>query len=452
MALRWLVQQGIPVIPKSSNPVHIRSNFELFDFGLSSGEMQTLGQATAPAETGTAAHPDDAQDCRAEEEPPLLAAETEATATEATATEAAETEAAAPATTSNMSSTMLAVRTNGACGAPFTDCVHIASVPLPKPLWGEALIRVNASSVNPSDVDSVKAGGCTHGCGADFSGVVVSCRLCRRLKAGDAVWGLSRPAYSQYVASPEAMVSLRPPQLGPLEAATIPEVGLTSLFSLKRTGSVPGSPLPAGSPWRVQGTGSPWSNYSNLTVVVTAGSGGTGSVGIQLAKAWGARHIATATTGAGLAYVRSLGATYVTDYKQVDIFDSLPDNSVDIVYDNYGAEGTATKAMHAIRPGGVYLMVPHGECYEKRWQAPPCLAANPKRGVRQLNYATGPDFVEHAAAGLDELAALYGQGKLSTHIDKTFHLADVASAFDYSAGPGEGGVGSHIGKIALRIS
>ena len=62
------------------------------------------------------------------------------------------------------------------------------------------------------------------------------------------------------------------------------------------------------------------------------GRAGTGSIGIELAKAWGAKHIATATTGsAGIAFVRSLGATFVTDYKQQDLWDALPENSVDIV-------------------------------------------------------------------------------------------------------------------------
>ena len=46
---------------------------------------------------------------------------------------------------------------------------------------------------------------------------------------------------------------------------------------------------------------------------------------------YGAKHIATATTGEGFAFVRSLGATFVTDYTKEDIFDVLPDNSVDIV-------------------------------------------------------------------------------------------------------------------------
>ena len=46
---------------------------------------------------------------------------------------------------------------------------------------------------------------------------------------------------------------------------------------------------------------------------------------------YGAKHIATATTGEGFAFVRSLGATFVTDYTKEDIFDVLPDDSVDIV-------------------------------------------------------------------------------------------------------------------------
>jgi len=52
VALKWLVQQGIPVIPKSDNPVHQRENMELFDFQLTSGEMARLTAATTPATAG----------------------------------------------------------------------------------------------------------------------------------------------------------------------------------------------------------------------------------------------------------------------------------------------------------------------------------------------------------------------------------------------------------------
>ena len=64
IALRWAVQQGIPVIPKSSNPKHIASNFELFDFVIPEKDMARLSSAISPPETGTSQKPDDAQDCK----------------------------------------------------------------------------------------------------------------------------------------------------------------------------------------------------------------------------------------------------------------------------------------------------------------------------------------------------------------------------------------------------
>ena len=44
VSLRWLVQQGIPVIPRSGNPLHQKQNFELFDWALSDEEMSMLSE------------------------------------------------------------------------------------------------------------------------------------------------------------------------------------------------------------------------------------------------------------------------------------------------------------------------------------------------------------------------------------------------------------------------
>lgn len=58
VALRWVVQQGIPVIPKSGNPEHLKQDFDLFSFTLTTAEMDKLNAATTPA-TGR----DDSGDC-----------------------------------------------------------------------------------------------------------------------------------------------------------------------------------------------------------------------------------------------------------------------------------------------------------------------------------------------------------------------------------------------------
>ena len=94
--------------------------------------------------------------------------------------------------------------------------------------------------------------------------------------------------------------------------------------------------------------------------------------------------------------------------------------------------------------------MPHGLCYETKLQRPPCLAKSAKPGVTQLNYDTHPDFEANMKAGLDELAQLVDAGKVVAPLDRTFGFEDIALAFNYSAGPGEGGVsGGHRGKISL---
>jgi NADPH:quinone reductase-like Zn-dependent oxidoreductase len=259
------------------------------------------------------------------------------------------------------------------------------------------------------------------------------------------VWTLANPAYAEYAVAPEALAGLKPASVPFEGAGTIPEVGLTSFMSLKRTAYPPPSEIPSGSPWSSE-------KFANLTVLITAGGGGTGSIGIELAKAWGAKHILTAATGASIPFVKSLGATYVTDYHKEDIFESLGDDTVDIVYDNYGAEGTADKAMRTIRPGGSYVLLPHSTCYVTRSQKPPCLAKSPKEGVTQLNYATGPDFSAHGLQGLDELGTLVAAGSYKPHVDRSFTLEHAAQAFNYSAGAGAGGVSAHIGKISITTA
>mmetsp|Transcript_32197 Transcript_32197/g.95881 ORF Transcript_32197/g.95881 Transcript_32197/m.95881 type:complete len:322 (+) Transcript_32197:69-1034(+) len=52
VSLRWAVQQGIPVVPKSDKASHLQSNFDLFDFQLMPDEMRRLTAATEPAVAG----------------------------------------------------------------------------------------------------------------------------------------------------------------------------------------------------------------------------------------------------------------------------------------------------------------------------------------------------------------------------------------------------------------
>merc|ERR1712232_689055 len=62
IALKWLVQQGIPVIPRSDKMQHVKANMDLFDFDLSAKEMAQLSGATSSA-AGGGPGPQDTGDC-----------------------------------------------------------------------------------------------------------------------------------------------------------------------------------------------------------------------------------------------------------------------------------------------------------------------------------------------------------------------------------------------------
>jgi NADPH:quinone reductase-like Zn-dependent oxidoreductase len=145
------------------------------------------------------------------------------------------------------------------------------------------------------------------------------------------------------------------------------------------------------------------------------------------------RHTLRLQSGDGIAFVQSLGADLVIDYAKQELFDALPDNSVDIVYDNYGAKGTADKAMHAIRPGGVYLVMDTG--------GGGTISKHPKAGVTQIAFGLA-DLSDHTK-GLDIVKSMFDAGKLKPHTQATYSLAQVPAAFNVDTS------GKVLGKLAI---
>ena len=235
----------------------------------------------------------------------------------------------------------------------------------------QLLIRINTSSVNPCDVDLITSKPEAEAAklfrktlGFDVSGVVVAAGAdCARIKVGDAVWsdlgefglreGIAEMgAWAQYAVADEEQAGLAPTSLSLEQAGTLPLVGLTSLESLQLAGA-------------------PWPAAAKKSVVVTSGQGGTGITGVQLAKALGATRVVTACDAAHLKFCRELGADSVVDFRQTTIFAGLKDNSVDVVYDNFGSKGNADAAMRVLRPGGFFIAVQGS------------LSGHPKAGVTQ---------------------------------------------------------------------
>lgn len=307
--------------------------------------------------------------------------------------------------------------------------------PRPTAGKGQVVIAVHASSVNPVDWKILQDPSLStllsfpHVMGFDAAGTVVAVGDgCTRLKVGDAVWAdLGKywvlkgrgqlGAYAEYALADESQVALKPSSMSFADAASLPLVSLTTLQAYDQMGLVNGS------------------RGSNLTVVVTSGSGGTGLPGIQLARAFGATRVITACGPTTQQYCASLGADVVVDYTKgaSALWDAAGLDSVDAVYDNFGAKGTADLAMPALKSGGVFLFLPGKDAQPSE---------HPKPNVTQIDFGLC-DSSKHE--DLEQLAALVEAGHLRAHVSKTFALADVQSAFAESMA---GGV---IGKLGIQI-
>jgi NADPH2:quinone reductase len=175
--------------------------------------------------------------------------------------------------------------------------------PVPQPGAGEILVKVIAAGVNRPDV-AQRMGvyppppGVTDIPGLEVAGVVAACGPeVARWKGGDEVTALvSGGGYAQYCVAHETHALPVPGGLTAAEAAAIPETFFTVWHNVFERGGL----------------------KSGETLLVHGGSSGIGTVAIQLAKAFGARVIATAGSAAKCDACRGLGADLAINYKAQD--------------------------------------------------------------------------------------------------------------------------------------
>jgi NADPH:quinone reductase-like Zn-dependent oxidoreductase len=208
--------------------------------------------------------------------------------------------------------------------------------PRPEPKENEVLVRVIACGVNPADPLIVsgkyaKEFG-THLPlipGYDVAGIVEKAGAkITKLKVGDGVYGyaLFGGGWAEYAVLAESEAALKPKSLTYVETAAVPLAALTAWQAL-----IDAAKLSAGQ-----------------TVLIHGGSGGVGSFAIQIAKARGARVIATAST-ANQDLLKQLGADVAIDYTKTKFEDVAKD--VDIVLDPVGRD-TLARSYAVVKKGG----------------------------------------------------------------------------------------------------
>jgi len=316
--------------------------------------------------------------------------------------------------------------------ADFSNVKVVEDYPVPTPGEGQVLIKAVASSINPVDWKIMENPQFWPAVpGFDLAGVVESLdeKNCHRFKKGDEVWadlgqGIGTPhmqlgAWAEYAVADCSQVGLKPKSMSFADAASLPLVALTDYQAFRMVGA-------------------PWANHrtyrENLTVVVTSGSGGTGVIAIQIAKAYGAKQIITSSSPRNADLLRSLGATHVVDYHQNTIWDILDDDSVDIVYDNFGAPGTADAAMRSLRSNGEFILLPGKGG---------AISENPKKGVVQLDFGLcdASNYED-----LDQIKDLVDAGLLRAVVPESHTLENIQDVLQSSV------AGHAVGKIGINIT
>lgn len=160
------------------------------------------------------------------------------------------------------------------------------------------------------------------------------------------------------------------------------------------------------------------------TVLVHGGAGGTGFAAIQLAKALGARVIATAGGGDKAAFCRDLGADVAIDYSTGDwvgaVNGATKGRGADIVFDPVGGE-TFEKSADCIAPEGRLLPIGFA-C--GRWGnvAPVTLAM---KNISIVGVLAGGFPREAMMATHAHLAELYAKGAIRMVIDRKIGFDEI---------------------------
>src|SRR5216117_3589851 len=298
-------------------------------------------------------------------------------------------------------------------GAP--DVLKFEEVPRPEPSEDEALVRVIARGVNPADPLTLSGKYArefgTHLPlipGYEIAGVVEKTGAnVTKLKVGDAVYGYPTfgGGWADYITVKEWEVAVKPKSLNFVEAASVPMGALTAWQALVDVAKLqPGQ-----------------------TVLIHGGSGGVGSFAIQIAKARGARVIATAST-ANQDFLKQLGADVAIDYTRQKFEEIAKD--VDVVLDSVGKD-TLARSYGVVKKGGFIVTL----------VARIDQAELDNHGIRGASLSVEPNSDE-----LAEIGKLIDEKKIKVVVSQTFPLSEARKAQEQAA------TGHTRGKIVLKVA
>jgi NADPH:quinone reductase-like Zn-dependent oxidoreductase len=295
--------------------------------------------------------------------------------------------------------------------------VEILDVPRPKLLAESVLIEVHASSVNP--VDGIVQAGYLKDMmpvtfpftmGFDVSGVVLEVgEQVSKFKIGDAVFsrpnGMQAGTIAEFAVIKEEELALKPANISHQEAASIPLVGLTAFQAMVTKANL----------------------QKGQKILIHAGSGGVGTLAIQIAKHLGA-FVATTTSGPNAEMVKNLGADVVIDYKSQNFEEEIKD--YDVVLDMMGGD-IMDRSFKVLKKGGCLVSIKSFE--------------DSKGLSKQYGIKFESFFMWPSGEMLTQLAQWISDGVLKPVIDRTFSIDQIKEAYDYL------NTGRAKGKIVIEV-
>jgi NADPH2:quinone reductase len=303
--------------------------------------------------------------------------------------------------------------------------------PLPQPGEGEILVKVAAAGVNRPDVMQRKGlypppPGASDIPGLEIAGTVAALGPgATRWKRGDRVMALvSGGGYATYCIAHETHALPVPPALSDVEAAAVPETFFTVWTNVFERGGL----------------------KRGETLLVHGGTSGIGTTAIQLAKAFGARVIATAGSDEKCAACRKLGADVAINYKTEDFVAATKQatggTGADVILDMVAGDYVARNYDAA---------APDGRIVQIAVQGGPKATVDVSRLMLKRLTHTGSTLRARPVAAKTAIARaleanvlpLLANGTVKPSVFRTFPLAEAAAAHALMESS------AHIGKIVL---
>jgi NADPH:quinone reductase-like Zn-dependent oxidoreductase len=314
---------------------------------------------------------------------------------------------------------------------PPESVVEIRELETSIPAADEVLVRVRAASINIADWYSVTGRPWiarpqmglrqpkSIRLGVDFAGTVEAVgKDVTQFRPGDDVFGGRDGGLAEYVCvREERAVVPKPPDVTFEQAAAVPVAALTALQGLRDQGQLqPGQ-----------------------RVLINGASGGVGTFAVLVAKALGA-HVTAICSTQNVETARSLGADEVVDYAKEDF--TRRGARYKLMLDVAGSRSWS-ECKRVLEPEATVVVV--GGPKSNRLLGPLGHVVGMRLGSMRGSRTTAFFIAKFNKQDLETLGELLEAGKLTTAIDRSYPLSEVADALAYL------GEGHARGKIVVTV-